>query len=139
MKDFRQRGSRRVKASVAGSLGGQFEVHTRRSIFVPEDWSVVLRYMHEGYGYRLLRLNGPAPLIHKNRLTGEMFDSVPHMHRATAAAQRRGFAEDQHAIPVGHFVLPARGSQGFTTMEDALRVFARKIKLGLPDGQMRML
>ncbi len=91
-----------------------------------DDWSFILLYDLDGWSYRLVRLNGPSPKDHRNHLTGATFRNVPHLHLATEAAQRRGLKEDNHAIPVGHLVLPMGRSHGFSTMADAVHVFARK-------------
>jgi hypothetical protein len=133
-------GSAVARVPVFGERGGDFELIARRSKRDEDDWSLICRYDLDGWEYRLLRMNGPSIKAHKNHLTGEVFVSRPHIHYATEAAQRRGLKEDNHAIAVGHLVMPVGGSQAFTTMVDAVEVFARKVHIRADEpGAPRLL
>ncbi|MBF0165556.1 MAG: hypothetical protein HQM01_13830 [Magnetococcales bacterium] len=98
-----KRGHRERELSVAGSLGHQFRLVLRWSLFNHLDFSVILAVIPTGSNalFRLCRYNGKSH-EHTNQLEQERFYDF-HIHTATERYQQIGTAEDFFARPTNRY------------------------------------
>jgi len=88
----------RKRLQLTGQKGNEFLLILRQNQENRLDFSVILavRAPKSGKVFRLLRYNGKSH-THTNRLEGEVFDEVFHIHIATERYQRSGAREDAYA------------------------------------------
>lgn len=91
--------------AVQADADGQFEVRFRRSVTLPEDFSIILLYHDEDGDTRpIMRVNGDhGP--HGNR-DGTRIDGGPHLHRPSSSElerrpdELRRLYDPHHAVPL---------------------------------------
>jgi hypothetical protein len=104
---------------------GRFFVYYRRSINMPEDFSVGLVFQDPaGCSYTLLRCNGAHPQIHTNKRPYKRPLPIgPHIHYLTAYYQRQESVRGRRNTQGDGFALT---TMLYSTDRGALRILARK-------------
>lgn len=89
---------------LTGQKGNEFLLILRQNQENSLDFSVILavRVSKSGKIFRLLRYNGKSH-THTNRIEGEFFDEVFHIHIATERYQRSGAREDSYAVETDRY------------------------------------
>jgi hypothetical protein len=111
-------------------LGGALHIYSRQTIN-PEaastDWSTGLVYTdYADNKYTVIRCNGAHETCHRNRIEGDYFERVPHVHYLTERYQRHPLARDDGF---------AQPTDAFATLAEAVEHLISLVNL-VPEGTL---
>jgi hypothetical protein len=128
LRKYKDKGSHQeAKLEIKGDNNTSFIVFIRKSRINPLDFSVIFacRLPQTNIIFRIKRYNGKHSSPHTNKIEGQRFQSVCHIHTATERDQLKGWREEDYAEPTDRY----------TTIEGAILCLIQDCNFIPPNGR----